>query len=393
MAAGPYYGPKGGKWKDPQHTQAWKEEVKTGKVSDEVKEILADHVRKRGLDKTISAFNSRGDQTLHLPGKVAVKASALAAEVRSWKPKPIPKGVKLVTVHHSTRREDADQILKDGVIPQIKPWTLASRRYAAGERAEFSPGAGIERGVYVAEEGSTEGFGQVTLAFTVPVSWLRVPAELRALGHGNTESDAEGALKTEHGAYISEGIPPSAIQEVTRSASKSFAQRYGTVDAIGVNAFCEAVAERSLTPLDKLAKAYSDATEAHSDQVTELSLHAYARDQVYACALAYRPGFLDLIQITGLAKARTRKYIRKIPTGNPKHPWRYIYRKEAPRGQLALPFEVEPGERPTKTDPWLSGKQSPTGKGLKILSLFSGVGGLDLGMSRALPDAELTAMV
>ncbi len=212
-AGGPYIGKRGGKWADPQHKIAWKDhhaaQAKTpqDKLPSDVIGVLVDHVEQSdSLSEAISDFEDAGDRSLFLPGG-KVKASALAAELRSWKPVLPPAGAKMITVEHSTDRETAKRILRDGVIPQMKPWTLASRRHAAGEAAEFSPGAGVERGLYVGSKGTTSGFGAVTLHLQVPADWLHIPAEVSALGH----TTAGDALDREHGMLVRRPIHPSMI--------------------------------------------------------------------------------------------------------------------------------------------------------------------------------------
>jgi hypothetical protein len=46
-----------------------------------------------------------------------------------------------------------------------------------------------------------------------------------------------------------------------------------------------------------------------------------------------------------------------------------------------------------ETPSYVYGQSSPTGRGARVLSLFTGIGGLDLGISRALPEAEHVGMV
>jgi len=179
------------------------------RLPEAVIDILRDHVEQSGdLDDAISDFESYGDREMFLPGRVKAKASDMAAELRRWKPKPHPGNT---TVYHATSPQTAAFMLKNGVIPQMKPWTLAARRFAAGEHAEFQPGAGVERGIYV---GSTphvvSGFGHVILAMKVPKAWVKVPAELKVLGHH--PNDVEGAMETEHGGLVKEPIHPHAIK-------------------------------------------------------------------------------------------------------------------------------------------------------------------------------------
>ena len=209
-SAGPFIGPRGGKWADPQHTIPW-DDASGKPLSSKVQDALITTVNAVGsLDVTIKKFARAGDRSMHVGGE-KVPASRLAAALQSWKPKPLPAGAKLVTVHHSTTRAIADRILKDGVIKELKPWTLAARRHAAGEAATFAPGAGVERGLYVGAPGTTDGFGPVTLEIQVPAAWLKVPAELTALGH---KDDTTAAAKTEHGALVRQSIPASAVREV-----------------------------------------------------------------------------------------------------------------------------------------------------------------------------------
>jgi hypothetical protein len=105
-------------------------------------------------------------------------------------------------------------MLQNGIIPQMKPWTQASRDYAAGRGAQFSPGAGLERGLYVGASKTTSGFGPVTLAIRVPRAWLEVPAELLHLGSERGSDAVDAALESEHGAVITHAVHPSAIREV-----------------------------------------------------------------------------------------------------------------------------------------------------------------------------------
>ena len=112
-------------------------------------------------------------------------------------------------------------------------------------------------------------------------------------------------------------------------------------------------------------------------------------------------------QMADLVKGRATKYERRVPTGDPRRPWRYIYRDEK-RGrrrskkaeehavsvgakQLDM-FVDQPPKEPVELS-WRSGHGDSTGKGARILSLFSGIGGLDLGLARALPDAKHVGMV
>ena len=213
IKAGPFIGPKGGKWADAKHTIPWKE-AKTPppkkRLGDDVMDALAQAVTRLGVEKTAARFERMGERVMPLGGGASERADVLAAEVRSWAPKSVPQGGPMVTVHHSTTREHADRILRDGVIPQTKPWTLAARRHAAGDRATFKPGAGVERGLYVAKPGSSEGFGRVTLELRVPASWLAVSEEAK---HASG-ADVSHALSTEHGAIIRQAIHRDAIREV-----------------------------------------------------------------------------------------------------------------------------------------------------------------------------------
>jgi len=157
------------------------------------------------LEDAIKKMERYGDQKLFLPGGKRPRASELAREMKRWRPKYVRGDT---TVYHSTSRDAAEFMLRNGVIPQLKPWTMAARRYASGDYAEFRPGAGVERGLYVGTSKSTSGFGPVTLAINVPSKWLEVPAELTSLGH----RDPSKALETEHGAIIRRPVHPRAIK-------------------------------------------------------------------------------------------------------------------------------------------------------------------------------------
>lgn len=190
-------------------TEDQRRALREARLPESVLDVLRDHVEQMGdLDEAISAFERYGEKEMFLPGRVKAKASDLAAELRRWKPKPHGGDT---TVYHATDAHTADFMFHNGVIPQMKPWTLASRRFAAGEKAQFQPGAGVERGIYVGSAPHVvSGFGHVILAMRVPKRWVKVPAELRTLGHH--PSDVEGAMETEHGGLVKEPIHPRAIK-------------------------------------------------------------------------------------------------------------------------------------------------------------------------------------
>ena len=176
--------------------------------SDPITEVLTQHVEADGsLENSIEELSDAGDRVLYLPGGAQATGKELADELRSWRPEYV---LGDTTVYHATDRETADFVLENGFIQQMKPWTLASERYSAGEYAEFAPGAGVERGVYVGAGPSiVSGFGPVVLELKVPYEWLEVPAELTSLGHDSPS----GALWTEHGAVIKRSVHPYMIRE------------------------------------------------------------------------------------------------------------------------------------------------------------------------------------
>ncbi|HEY2200779.1 MAG TPA: hypothetical protein VGH56_02740, partial [Solirubrobacteraceae bacterium] len=68
-------------------------------------------------------------------------------------------------VFHGTEREDATNFIQNGVDPADKPLSLGAQRYAAGEYAEFAPGAGLGQGLSVAgSPNEASGYGHYMLA-------------------------------------------------------------------------------------------------------------------------------------------------------------------------------------------------------------------------------------
>ena len=219
------------------------------------------------------------------------------------------------------------------------------------------------------------------------------------------------------------------VQQIVRYASE-FCERYGNVSEIHSDAFVGTVSRISGVCARRLRSVYERAEEMYELRpVSGMVKGGWAR----ACVLADAHTRHRVSTFSDVVKARPVKHIRKIPTGNPKRPWRYVYpdekksshplsekAEETHTRQLKLldlfddnrPFEssdrletqldlfdvdhpfVAP-DKPEKpeTKPYTSGAVSSAGDGAKILSLFSGIGGLDLGLSRALPAAKHTAMV
>lgn len=187
-------------------------EILEAMVNPEVEGILQDHVWADGsLENSIKDFKNMGDKILYLPEGKRVKASDLRKELESWRPTYVPGDV---IVYHSTDRKSADFILRNGVIPQLKPWTLSSRDFAQSGRTDYwKPGSGLERGLYVSTSKNTSGYGPVTLALKVPFKYLDIPAEAKL--HGYTKKEIKEVLmNTEHGALIRNPIHPKAIKKV-----------------------------------------------------------------------------------------------------------------------------------------------------------------------------------
>jgi hypothetical protein len=140
---------------------------------------------------------------------VGVPPKAIEDTLWSWVPAPIPPTDDDVDVFFATDEATADQILREGVIPQLKPTTLARARYEAGEPAVFSPGRGLSGGIYVgASPRAVESYGEVILKIRVPKSLLDVSPEQASLG----VKDAEESLSTHDGAVILHAIPPENIE-------------------------------------------------------------------------------------------------------------------------------------------------------------------------------------
>lgn len=179
------------------------------KISPTAQRVLVEHVwASDSLDAAISDFERARTDEIYLPGGERLRADDAAAVLRSWKPSPLPKNGKYITVYHATDRETADRLLREGVIPQLKPTNLAMLRHEAGEYAEFAPGRGISRGFYVADADIAKGFGRVLLELHVPESFIELPPE--------QQQELPAALHNEDGAVITRPVPSSAISEVVR---------------------------------------------------------------------------------------------------------------------------------------------------------------------------------
>jgi hypothetical protein len=162
-----------------------------------------------GLSAAADAIKDYHDKLIDPESGKAVDPQHVRDALEALRPPPLPHDEEYVTVHHATDAETAEKILKDGLIPELKPHTLASERYASGEDATFSPGAGLSRGTYVAEPGKAESYGRVVLEMKIPKSYLEVSPEQATLG----VTDAGESLKTHDGAIISKAIPPEAIRD------------------------------------------------------------------------------------------------------------------------------------------------------------------------------------
>jgi hypothetical protein len=99
------------------------------------------------------------------------------------------------------------------------PQNLARRRYAAGEYAEFAPGAGLGQGTYVGNEPyNISSFGHHQWAFSVPMSHLENPPEAR--DYGSVERNLSSAAGT--GALLTHDLGRQWIVPMGRTRWSTF---------------------------------------------------------------------------------------------------------------------------------------------------------------------------
>lgn len=164
-----------------------------------------------GLTSALEVASTYTEPTMTDPeSRAQVPTEEVRAALEALRPPPLPTGEEYVTVHHATDEDTATAMLRDGVIPELKPGTLAAERYERGEISAFSPGGGLSRGVYVAEPGRAESYGRVVLELSIPKSFVEVSPEQSSLG----VADPMQSLATHDGAVITKPIPPSAIRRI-----------------------------------------------------------------------------------------------------------------------------------------------------------------------------------
>jgi len=117
-----------------------------------------------------------------------------------------------ITVYHATDRSTAQEFLKRGAIPEMKPRPRVPMEYA--------PGRGVDVGLYVGHSAkAVDSYGPVVLSVAVPKKWLEVPTELSQLGY----KDPLRALHEHDGAIIKKRIPASAFKVVLGKVGRSAA--------------------------------------------------------------------------------------------------------------------------------------------------------------------------
>jgi hypothetical protein len=169
-------------------------------------------------------------------------------------------------VYHASEDPHAfDQGVQMANVPQ----NLARQRYEAGDRAEFAPGAGLGKGVYVGDEAhNVDGYGHYLHAFKVPTSHLAVPPEAQ----GYRPNDVEHHLKQSGtGALLTHDTPASDVVNMGRIRNNGFTGH----EVHQLNALREGkpVPEENLSPR---LKAYRDRYLAHAADVGQ---HAKAGNQ------------------------------------------------------------------------------------------------------------------
>lgn len=100
------------------------------------------------------------------------------------------------------------------------PQHLARQRFAAGEHAEFAPGAGLGQGTYVSGEAhQATGYGHFMHAFAVPPEHLAVPPE----ANDYRPDDVDYHLNRDAvGALLTRDVAPEHVVNLGRVTHSSF---------------------------------------------------------------------------------------------------------------------------------------------------------------------------
>jgi hypothetical protein len=118
-----------------------------------------------------------------------------------------------IWVFHATDRKTADRFLSKGIHPVEKPGNSAMYSYEQGDSAEFAPGRGLGRGLYVGPSPQdVSGFGRVILAIKTNFRQLKVSPEAKELGDSTGRAALMGGGDT--GALLVGKIPARNIIEV-----------------------------------------------------------------------------------------------------------------------------------------------------------------------------------
>lgn len=120
---------------------------------------------------------------------------------------------RLRVVYHGTSNPaDIDKLLAQGVKMSNVPNNIGRQRFERGEYAEYQPGAGVGRGLYVTSSAYTASdYGRHVIAIEVVDADLAVPPESTVPGGSVAE-----ALKDYNGAMIVRDIPASKVHLVAK---------------------------------------------------------------------------------------------------------------------------------------------------------------------------------
>lgn len=121
---------------------------------------------------------------------------------------------RLRVVYHGTSNPaDVDKLLTQGVKMSNVPNNIGRQRFERGEYAEYQPGAGVGRGLYVTSSAYTASdYGRHVVAIEVTDADLAVPPESTVPGGSVAE-----ALKDYNGAMIVRDIPASKVHLVAKN--------------------------------------------------------------------------------------------------------------------------------------------------------------------------------